>query len=195
MEAENLHPAVNAPVATREAPRLVCILGAESTGKSTLTRALATHFDCPWVDEYLRQFCDQNQRTPKAHEQAAILHTQRQHEISAWRQASQQAKRYVFCDTSPLLTAIYSEFVFGDTSLYALARQLHLNYALTLLLVPDIPWVADGLQRDGEQVRGPITEQISRELTDLKVPQVRIAGQGPQRLRAALNAIATMDSI
>ena len=193
MEAENIHPSVK--VAAPEAPRLVCILGAESTGKSTLTRALATHFDCPWVDEYLREFCDQNRRTPEAHEQAAILHTQRQLEISAQQQGLQQAKRYVFCDTSPLLTAIYSEFVFGDTGLYALARRLQLNYALTLLLAPDIPWVADGLQRDGEQVRGPITERIIRELADLKVPHAPIAGHGPQRLRAAINAITSIDSI
>src|ERR1035437_2749974 len=41
-----------------KAARLICIIGAECTGKTTLARALAEHFDCPWVPEYLRDFCD-----------------------------------------------------------------------------------------------------------------------------------------
>ncbi len=175
-----------------EAPRLICVLGAESTGKTTLTRALAAHFDCPWVDEYLREFCDEHGRTPKTHEQSTILHTQRQHEVAAQQLAAQQGKGFVFCDTAPLLTAIYSDFVFADTALYASARTLHSNYALTLLLAPDIPWVADGLQRDGEQVRGPITELVRRELVNLQARQTEVSGQGEQRLRAALNAIAEL---
>lgn len=174
-------------------PSLVCILGAESTGKTTLARGLASHFDCPWVSEYLRQFCDANGRTPTAHEQSMILQTQRQNEIVVQRDASQRASRFVFCDTAPLLTAIYSNFVFGDSTLYALARTLHANYALTLLLEPDIAWVADGVQRDGAQVRGPITELIRRELANLKAPQAAVSGHGEQRMVAALNAIAAMD--
>ncbi len=195
LEAAIDSEALNTTAPTPEPPRLICVLGAESTGKTTLARALAAHFDCPWVNEYLRQFCDQNGRTPKAHEQLTILRTQRQHEIAAQRKATRQAKRYVFCDTAPLLTAIYSDFVFGDAGLYGLARALHSNYALTLLLAPDIPWVADGLQRDGAQVRGPITDLITRDLADLKAPRAQIAGHGPQRLLAALNAIAATDSI
>ena len=57
-------------------PSLICIIGAESTGKTTLARALANQFDCPWVPEYLREFCDAQRRTPTRDEQALILETQ-----------------------------------------------------------------------------------------------------------------------
>ncbi len=174
--------------------RLICIMGAESTGKTTLAQALARHFACPWVPEYLRQFCQRHGRTPTREEQALVLAQQRSAELEAQARAAQQGSGLVFCDTAPLLTAIYSELVFGDTSLHAQARTLHLNYALTLLLAPDIAWIADGLQRDGEHVRAPVTRMIDQELARLPLPVARISGQGPQRLAAALAAVRRLQS-
>ena len=169
--------------------RLICILGAESTGKTTLAQALARHFDCPWVPEYLRQFCEEQGRTPRREEQAQVLETQVRCELEALEQARQQQAPFVFCDTAPLLTAIYSNYIFADTSLLPQGRALHANYTLTLLLAPDIAWVADGLQRDGAHVRAPVHRMIEQELARLPLPVARISGQGPQRLAAALAAV------
>jgi nicotinamide riboside kinase len=123
-------------------------LGAECTGKTTLAQALATQMSGLWVPEYLRMFCDQHGRTPRQNEQAHILDMQVRQEEEALAIAEQQRRAYLFCDTAPLLTAIYSDAVLGDHTLYPQARALHARYALTLHLAPDIPWVADGLQRD-----------------------------------------------
>ena len=170
-------------------PRLVCIIGAESTGKTTLARLLAAHFDSPWVPEYLREFCESHGRTPTRDEQAQIIETQQQSVQTAQDAAAEQGAPFVFCDTAPLLTAIYSDFIFGDTSFYVRARSLHARYALTLLLAPDIAWVADGLQRDGEQVRAPVTQMIERELAALTQPVSTVTGQGSARLHAAIEAV------
>ena len=170
-------------------PKLICIIGAESTGKTTLARQLASHFGCPWVPEYLREFCDSHQRTPHQNEQSLILETQLMHERAALQRARVDDRRYVFCDTAPLLTAIYSEFVFADTSLYARTRALHARYALTLLLATDVAWAADGIQRDGEHVRDPITKKIGQELTLMDAPFTRVSGIGDSRLPAAIRAI------
>ena len=172
--------------------KLICLLGAESTGKTTLARTLAARLDCAWVPEYLRAFCDAHGRTPTQHEQALILETQVVDQTSAQVSAWQRNQPFVFCDTAPLLTAIYSDFVFGDTSLYARARALHSRYALTLLLEPDIEWVADGMQRDGAHVRGPITNIIERELAAVNAPVVRIRGQGDARIQAATQAMRSI---
>lgn len=171
--------------------RLICLLGAESTGKTTLAALLAAHFDCPWVPEYLRHFFQIHGRPPALGEQPQILEAQHLAVQKAQLSAIQEGKPFVFCDTAPLLTAIYSDFVFCDTSLYARARTLHAGYALTLLLRPDIAWVADG-QRDGAQVRGPVTEMIARELGVLKVPVASISGQGEARFECALDAIKAL---
>ena len=168
---------------------LICTIGAESTGKTTLAQALATQFDCPWVAEYLRDFCDSRGHTPTQHEQSLILEIQVVHELSAQVSARTRNCRFVFCDTAPLLTAIYSDYVFADTSLYARARELQSRYALTLLLQPDITWKADGIQREGAHVREPINNLIERELAALNAPTARIAGQGAARVQTAMQAI------
>jgi nicotinamide riboside kinase len=174
------------------APRLICIIGAESTGKTTLAKALAGTFQSPWVPEYLRTFCDLRGRTPTQGEQSLILETQVVDELSARTRARADAAPFVFCDTAPLLTAIYSEFVFADTSLYARARTLHGRYALTLVLAPDIAWIADGMQRDGEHVRAPITERIISELSRINARVVHIGGQSNDRLHAATEAVRSL---
>lgn len=176
------------------APSLICIIGAECTGKTTLARALAEQFDCLWVAEYLREFCGAQGRTPTRVEQRHILETQHAHERAAQRQAKQRAKPFVFCDTAPLLTAIYSDFIFGDASLYARARALHSRYALTLLLAPNIAWVADGLQRDGAQVRLPVTHLLERELSSLGVPLVTVTAQDEGRMELAKDAVEALTS-
>ncbi len=173
-------------------PKLICILGAESTGKTTLARALGAEFGCPWVTEYLREFCDAQGRTPTLGEQHLILETQFASELAAQQLAQQQGAPWVFCDTAPLLTAVYSDFIFADRTLHERARALHARYALTLLLEPDLDWVADGLQRDGEHVRAPVTRSLRIELDAIQAHYVGIAGCGPQRLRSGIQAVNSL---
>src|SRR5665647_1631849 len=80
-----------------KAPKLICIIGAECTGKTTLARALAANFDCPWVPEHLRDFCDTHARTPTRDEQPGILEMQHLNELAALGDATQQEKPFVFC--------------------------------------------------------------------------------------------------
>jgi nicotinamide riboside kinase len=174
-------------------PLLICLIGAECTGKTTLAQALATRMDGLWVPEYLRTFCDEHGRTPRQIEQAHILDMQVRQEDQALVSAEQQHRVYVFCDTAPLLTAIYSDCMFGDHTLYPRAHALHARYALTLHLAPDIPWVADGLQRDGVGQRARVHGLIQRELAVLRVPVVAISGTLSQRLSTAVSATRTVN--
>ena len=173
----------------RPDPQLICLIGAECTGKTTLAQHLAQTLSGLWVPERLRLFCDAQGRTPLQSEQLSILEQQARDEQVALDEARLQALRFVFCDTAPLLTAIYSEFVFGDLSLYPRARQLHARYTQTLVLEPDLPWIADGLQRDGAHVQRPIHARIVEELQDMGLPFQSIAGVGTARADAAQAAL------
>lgn len=173
-------------------PQLICIIGAECTGKTTLARQLGAHFDCPWVPEQLRAFCDTHDRTPTRDEQLPLLEAQHNGEVAALARATQRNQPFVFCDTAPLLTAIYSDYIFSDLSLYACARSLHTRYAMTLLLATDIAWQGDGLQRDGAHVRAPVTQLLERELAALALPLTRVSGLAETRFAAALAAIKTL---
>jgi nicotinamide riboside kinase len=173
----------------------ICILGAESTGKTTLAETLARHFEVPCVPEYLRDFCNTNRRTPQHEEQMLILETQLLLEKVAIRMAEKNQSKRVIYDTAPLLTAIYSDYIFADTSLYERAISHHRHYTLTLLLEPDLPWVGDGIQRDGEHVREPITHMIRNQLDANELPYIVISGGGEKRSRDAISAIRTIEQI
>lgn len=172
-------------------PRLICLIGAECTGKTTLAQALAQQMGGLWVPEYLRSFTAQQGRAPERTEQQHILQEQVRQETQALATARRQQQALVFCDTAPLLTAVYSDAVFADASLYPQAHGLHVRYALTLLLEPDIPWVADGVQRDGVQARAAVHARIEQALADWVWPHFRVAGAAEQRLALACEAVAS----
>lgn len=170
---------------------VIGLLGAESTGKTTLSRALAealreqTGLRCAVVDEYLRRWCEQTQRTPQGPEQQLIGQTQ--HDRIAEAAASHDI---VIADTTALMTAAYSRLVWADHSLDDWAARLHAQTIdVTLLTALDLPWVADGLQRDGPHVREPVDAMLREMLTTHGIAWSRIAGTGSARTEQALNAV------
>jgi nicotinamide riboside kinase len=168
----------------------IAIVGAESTGKTTLAGALARRlreeFALRAVEapEALRQWCDDRGRTPRREEQRGIALLQQQWIDDAARDAD-----VVLCDTTPLMIAVYSQIVFGDDSLVAMASALHASNAFTLLTGLDIAWVPDGLQRDGPQVRPPVDQAIRGHLLASAVDWAVVMGEGDVRTDNALEAL------
>ena len=165
----------------------IAILGAESTGKTSLSLRIAHSLESlglkvSVVPEVLREWCDARSRTPLQHEQASIAQQQADRTFSI-------ASGWVIADTSPLMTAIYSDFIFQDKSLYADALMHQSQFDLTLLMGLDVAWVPDGLQRDGEHVREPIDAMLRQALSTGSIPFKVIYGQHDARLNAALMAM------
>src|SRR5579862_6481998 len=150
-------------------PLRIAIVGAESTGKSVLARALADALAdefglrCAVVDEYLRHWCDEHGRTPRADEQMGIA---LEHASRIDQAAAQPGLDVLVCDTTPMMVAIYSDLLFDDRSLEPVARDCQQRMDLTLLTALDLPWVADGLQRDGPHVRAPVDARVRARLAD-----------------------------
>jgi nicotinamide riboside kinase len=107
----------------------VAILGAESTGKSTLAPALAARYGTLWVPEYLREFVDTHGRVPHEDDQPGIARTQLEREQALLP----QARRFLFCDTAPLMTAVYSRIYWGRVPQELLEMEAGHDYALTLV--------------------------------------------------------------
>lgn len=168
---------------------IIVIVGAESTGKTTLaaglTQALlADGVNAVMVPEILREFCDDRGRTPYPHEQVGIAQEQtRRMALAA------QVHDVVVADTTALMTAVYSDYLFNDQSLYAQALIDHAFADLTLLTALDLPWQADGLQRDGAHVREPVDSLIRQRLVSARLAFSVVAGQGTHRLDQALLAV------
>ena len=117
---------------------VIALLGAESTGKTTLAAELQAALATPErrvgrVAEYLREFCDVHGRTPRRDEQRGIAQEQT-------RRIAEAAAQHdlVIADTTALMIAVYSDQVFGDTSLYAEALAAQAGHDLTLLTALDL---------------------------------------------------------
>lgn len=166
----------------------VALLGAESTGKTALAAGIAAHWRARGlavhaVDEYLREWCDREGRTPRRDEQMGIAQEQARRALRA------PPGQWVIADTTPLMIAVYSDMLFDDPSLYGFAQQHQRHYDLTLVTGLDLPWVADGLQRDGPHVREPVDARLRAALARAGVAYRVIYGTGDQRLKQALAAV------
>ncbi len=174
-----------------QTPVRIALLGAESTGKTSLAQALATHMRAQGktvavIPEVLREWCEREQRTPRPQEQMPIAKEQ-EHRVD---QAAPEHD-IVITDTTALMVAIYSAMLFEDGSLYRFALARQRGYDFTLLTGLDLPWVADGLQRDGPHVREPVDTLIRQCLGDAGVPYRVVYGSGPER---CINALAAIDA-
>ncbi|MFZ4875208.1 AAA family ATPase [Janthinobacterium sp. Mn2066] len=170
---------------TSPPPLRVAILGAESSGKSTLAAALAAHFHTVWVPEYLREFVETRGRVPLADDQFLIASTQ----LAREDEAMAAARDVLICDTTPLITVIYSRHYFAgeDAALAALAQAA--RYDVTLVTAPDTPWVPDGLQRESEAVRQLIYRNLLAELAERQIPYQLLQGSLDQRMAIAMPLI------
>ncbi|MDM9631345.1 ATP-binding protein [Robiginitalea aurantiaca] len=131
----------------------IVLYGPESTGKTTLARALATHYNTEWVPEYARAYLQQKwDRTGevcKPEDLPPIAAGQMQMENTLTRQAN----RLLICDTDLLVTKVYSEVYYEgycdpEIEKFALSN----TYDLYLLTSTDVPWVADDLRdKPGER--------------------------------------------
>jgi len=173
--------------------KVIAIVGAESSGKSTLAVALAarvvdqTGLRCTVVAEFLREWCEREQRTPRADEQQAIA-TEQQRRIDS----AAAGHDIVIADTMPLMVAVYSQLLFDDLSLVDMAISAQRGASLTLLTALDLPWVADGLQRDGPHVREPVDRAVRALLTAHGLNWSVVGGQGASRLDQAFAAITPL---
>lgn len=156
----------------------VAILGAESSGKSILAEALAARYQTVWVPEYLREFVDTRQRVPKEEEQILIATTQVQRE----QEFAAHARDWLFCDTSPLMTALYSQHYFKQVDLALQQLERSHTYDFTLVTAPDFPWSADGLQRESAAVRQHIHEELMRVLDQREIPFLLVEGSLAERV-------------
>jgi nicotinamide riboside kinase len=168
------------------AARRIGLLGGECSGKSTLAEDLALGFPACVVSERLRDFVDTMGRNPHEHEQLGIMLEQQAAEDAL---AARCPHGLVIADSAPLMIAVYSVAYFNDSSLIGPAVELARGYDLMLWCDTDLPWLPDGIQRDGAEYReleDQIIGQIIRtHLVASGVEIVRVSGSREVRAQAA----------
>lgn len=162
----------------------VVVTGSECTGKTTLARALAEHFAVACVPEYARQFVEEQRRPPVYEDVEDIARGQ----IAAEDELMVGAKKLLVQDTDLLSTAIYSRHYYGACPLW-IEEALRTRAAdLYLLAGIDVPWVADGAQRDRGERRDEMQELFRRALVDRGWRFQEVVGSPETRLELAISA-------
>lgn len=178
---EHLEPCVRAWYAKR-----VCVVGAESTGTTTLARALAEHYRTAWVAEYGREYTERRPAgAPWTSDE--FLHIAEEQARREDR-AAREANRLLLCDTDPFATAIWHRRYVGARSPEVEAFAARRRYDLYLLTGDEIPFEQDGT-RDGEHVRHWMHELFVHDLTATGRPWVLVRGSHEERLRVAVERV------
>ena len=168
----------------------VVIVGAESTGKTTLAMALAEYYQTTWVPEFGRLYTEA--RRPRGE----LWHSD-EFTFIAVEQARMEdalariANRVLICDTDPFATAIWHERYLGTPSADVQAVAASRSYDLYILTDVDTPFVPDDI-RDGESIREWMHKRFADELARMGTPVLLVSGPHERRLAAA---IARIDSL
>ena len=168
--------------------RRVVIVGAESTGTTTLAMDLAEALHTEWVPEYGRRFTVEHGLAHRwvSDDFDVIAHHQADDEDAAARRFGPPI---LVCDTDVLATAVWHERYMGSRSPTVEAFAAVRRPELYVLTSDDIPFMQDGM-RDGEHIRGWMTARFREVLDAASTPWVEVRGSRQDRLEAVVATLA-----
>lgn len=166
----------------------VVLLGAESSGKSTLCAALAAACNTAWVPEYGRTLHEEKNGFLVYED---LLYIAQRH-IELEDEAARRVPGWLFCDTNAATTAMYCYYYYHrcDPGLRALARACRSRYAHTFVCAPTVPFQVDGW-RGPEALRSFQHGMVIMQLDYYGIPYTLVEGTVAERVaqvRAVLGA-------
>ncbi|MFI6099768.1 AAA family ATPase [Lentzea sp. NPDC051213] len=168
-----------APATQRGLGRKVVLIGAESTGTTTLSKQLAEHFKAPWIPEYGREHTEHKLTAAKAFNEDATVDSL-VWTVGDFEDVAREQERRINAETAPLVIADNDAFaatVWGERYL-GFRPDIFLGTAPHLYLLTDhvgVPFEQDGW-RDGEHLREWMTGLFERELARRGVPWLKLTG-------------------
>ncbi|MGB1241041.1 MAG: AAA family ATPase [Chitinophagales bacterium] len=165
----------------------VVLTGPESTGKSTLSKKLATHYQTAYVPEYARSYIAALDRPYNSEDILQIAKGQ----LKSEDYFSSKANKILFSDTALLVPKIWSEVVYGFCPDWIENELISRHYDLYLLMYPDVDWKPDP-QREHPHFRLELFEMYKEVLQKLHTPYIVIEGTYKSRFETAMQAINEM---
>jgi NadR type nicotinamide-nucleotide adenylyltransferase len=162
----------------------VVLTGSECTGKSTLARELADHYDAELVPEFLRDFAAQKGSPLELADADEIARGQ----IALEDEHAARARGLLIQDTDLLSSVVYNGHYYGQCPAWIVDAARERSPDLYLLLEIDVPWVPDGV-RDRETRREEIQQLFRDAVAASGSSFVVIQGTWEQRSELARAAI------
>lgn len=167
----------------------IAVVGAESTGTTTLARALAEHYKAPWVPEYGRLYSEALWQAEFAWTDSDFVHIAKvQQEME--RELAAKSHGLIICDTNATATQLWQDRYLGHISPAVKQIAAKDKVDIYILTGDEIPFVQDGI-RDGEHIRHQMHRQFEQMLKQQDIPYSVARGSLDKRLRAAVKHIDT----
>jgi len=155
----------------------ICVIGPESTGKTTLTHQLANYYDSYYVPEMARTWLQDRQ--PRLEEFPLFGLIQAGTVLTAMLKTT---SGMVFSDTDALVTRMFLPEYFPmlpiiNSELDTFLRYIEkvMKYDFYILCAPTVPWVDDGSRVfSDEETRWNLFIKYRHELDKMKVPYIEI---------------------
>lgn len=186
----------------------IVIIGPESTGKSTLCKQLAAHFNTLWCPEYARGYLLKNgmdytfddlltiaKGQVGLEEEFALQVMDRRSEVQSPKKEppAPDPGPVLFIDTDMYVMKVWCEFVFGKCHKYILEQIATRKYDFYLLCAPDLPWVKDELREYPDLESRERLYKIYKDiLINQGTPWVEIRGTESDRFQSALSALSSL---
>lgn len=166
----------------------IVLFGPECTGKTTLAKQLAEHYNTLWVPEFSREYAEEkllkNEELTKG-DVLPIAIGQMQLENNY----SEKATNVLFCDTNLLETQLYSEMIYNGFCPNTVKHYAASNtYDLYILTTADIPWEEDQI-RSSLDKRNQMFIEFKNVLDNMSLPYIIVSGNKELRLSKAINHI------
>jgi NadR type nicotinamide-nucleotide adenylyltransferase len=164
--------------------QLISITGPESSGKTTLAKMLAAHYDTVYVPEFARTYLTKIHRPYMESDLLEITKGQLQLET----QKAAFSKDYLFCDSDITVMKIWATQKYGRCDDWIEEKNRTHHYDLYVLCEPDIAWEADPL-RENPNDRYALFDLYIKELEEKKANYIIVNGTKQERLNKVIEAI------
>jgi len=161
----------------------IIITGPESSGKTTLCKALSKHFNISFAKEFARHYINSLERGYTQNDLVSIAKGQLECEFN-----------YDLLDTDLITIKIWSEYKYGSCDKWILTQieKQKSEKRFYLLCKPDIPWQTDN-QRENPNDREALFEIYKQELENLG--HTYFVVEGGDRTENSISKISPLISI
>ena len=167
----------------------VVLYGPESTGKTTLAKQLAEHYNTLWVPEFMREYLQKKWDSEKKLVTKEDLIPIAKGQLKLENEAAQQVENLLICDTNLLELKVYSEYYYNGFCPSEIKNEATKNnYSIYLLTYIDTPWEADDL-RDRPENREEMFRTFEAELKKQGFRYKILMGTEKKRFETAVKII------